>query len=59
LGRATDTICGLSGWVEGETQESDANIFLALVSEPFGALIIYLEYLKKKKYKYNKNKTLA
>jgi hypothetical protein len=32
---------------------------LALVSEPFGALIIYLEYLKKKKYTYNKNKTLA
>jgi hypothetical protein len=45
----------------GATQGSDANIyFLALVSKPFGALIIYLEYLKmKKKYKYNKNKTLA
>jgi hypothetical protein len=32
----------------GATQRSDAKKNLALVSEPFGALLLYLEYLKRK-----------
>jgi hypothetical protein len=33
----------------GQPRGATPNFFLALVSEPFGALIIYLEHLKKEK----------